>query len=167
MLATHLVLSVGWIGAAVGYLCLGVTAEVTRDAELVRASWLAMDLVGWMVIVPLAVGSLITGVLMAVGTVWGLFRHYWVLFSLVLTTFATLVLVLHMPTVSSHADVARFPDASRLETLGGDVGHPAIGLLVLLSIQVLNVFKPRGLTGYGQRKRHGAAPVAHQAAPAR
>jgi hypothetical protein len=58
-----------------------------------------MELTGWYVIVPLAVAALLTGLVMALGTPWGLFRHYWVLISLVLTILATVVLLLHMPTV--------------------------------------------------------------------
>lgn len=36
----------------------------------------------------------------------GLFRHYWVVFKLLLTLFATIFLLLHMPTVSVLAGVA-------------------------------------------------------------
>src|SRR5688500_14595035 len=101
-----------------------------------------MELTGWYVIVPLAVAALVTGLVMSLGTRWGLFRHYWVLFSLVLTSFATAVLLLHMPTVSSMADTARDIDNARLVTLGGDVEHPAIGVVVLVAVLVLNVYKP-------------------------
>jgi hypothetical protein len=150
-LAAHLTFSVGWIGAVVAYLALGVAAVVSDDPTTIRGAWVAMELTGWYVIVPLALASLLTGLLMALGTRWGLFRHYWVLFSLALTVFAAVVLLLHMPTVSSTADIARQADEARLEALGGDLGHPAIGLGVLLVIQVLNVYKPRGLTRHGQR----------------
>jgi hypothetical protein len=71
----------------------------------------------------------------------------------VLTTFATVVLLLHMPTVSSLADVAREADGAALHRLGGDLFHPGVGLVVLLVITVLNVYKPRGLTRYGWRKQ--------------
>lgn len=154
-LATHLSLSVGWIGAAVAYLALALAAQTSGSAETVRSAWIAMELVGWYVIVPLAVASLVTGVVMAVGTSWGLLRHYWVLFSLVLTGFATAVLLLHMPGVSSTADRARLADPAALQAIGGDLVHPAIGLVVLLAVLVLNVYKPRGLTAYGQRKQYG------------
>lgn len=153
VLAIHLVFSVGWIGAAVAYLALGLAAEWSAEAETVRGAWTGMELVGWYVTVPMAVGSLLTGLVMAVGTKWGLFRHYWVLFSLVLTVFATVMLVMHMPSVSSSADLARQAEGAELHALGGDLGHPAIGLVVLLVIQVLNVYKPRGVTAYGQRKQ--------------
>jgi hypothetical protein len=152
-LAVHLTFSVGWIGAVIAYLALGVTAVTSRDVQTIRAAWTAMELTGWYVIVPLAVASLLTGLVMALGTKWGLFRHYWVLISFVLTLLATTVLLLHMPTVSSMAEVAQQAEGATLEALGGDLGHPGIGLVVLLVIQVMNIYKPAGLTRYGWRKQ--------------
>ena len=152
-LAAHLTVSVGWIGTLVAYLALGVAATTSRDVQTVRGAWMAMELIGWYVILPLAIASVISGLVMALGTRWGLFRHYWVLFSFVLTLLAALVLALHMPTVSSMADVARRAEGDTLYDLGGDLLHPVIGLLVVLVIQVLNVYKPRGMTRYGQRKQ--------------
>jgi hypothetical protein len=58
-----------------------------------------------------------------------------------------------MPTVSSLAEVAREADDAALHRLGGDLFHPGLGLVVLLVITVLNVYKPRGLTRYGWRKQ--------------
>jgi hypothetical protein len=95
-LSVHLTFSVGWIGAVLAYLALGVGAVSSEDVQTVRAAWTAMELTGWYVIVPLALASLLTGLVMALGTKWGLFRHYWVLISFTLTIFATVVLLLHM-----------------------------------------------------------------------
>jgi hypothetical protein len=152
-LSAHLTFSIGWIGAVVAYLALGVAAVTSEDVQTVRSAWTAMELTGWYVIVPLALASLLTGVVMALGTKWGLFRHYWVLISFSLTVFATVVLLLHMPTVSSMANVAQEAEGARLDELGGDVGHPGIGLVVLLVVQVLNLYKPPGMTRYGWRKQ--------------
>jgi hypothetical protein len=152
-LSAHLTFSVGWIGAVLAYLALGVGAVTSQDVQTVRAAWTAMELTGWYVIVPLALASLLTGLVMALGTKWGLFRHYWVLISFALTVFATVVLLLHMPTVSSMADLAQEAEGAGLEGLGGDLLHPGIGLVVLLVIQVLNLYKPRGMTRYGWRKQ--------------
>jgi hypothetical protein len=161
-LATHLAFSVGWIGAVVAYLVLGVSAVTSQDGQTLRAVWIAMELTGWYAIVPLALASLLTGFVMALGTKWGLFRYYWVLFSLVLTIFATVVLLLHMPDVSVLADAAREAEGAALagpdkhlyaQLEGGDLLHPGLGLVVLLVIQVLNVYKPQGLTQYGRRKQ--------------
>jgi xanthine/uracil permease len=152
-LAAHLTVSVGWIGTVVAYLALGVAAATSQDAETVRAAWISMELTGWYVIVPLAVASLVTGLVMALGTTWGLFRHYWVLLSFALTVIAMVVLVLHMPDVSVLADVARAAEDPNREGLGGDLLHPGIGLVVLLVVQFLNVYKPPGMTRYGWRKQ--------------
>ena len=152
-LTVHLTSSVGWIGGVVAYLALGVSAASSPDAQTVRAAWIAMELIGWYAIVPLAIASLLTGLVMSLGTMWGLFRHYWVVISLVLTILAVLVLLLHMPTVSALADVARRAADADLDGLGGDLFHAGAGLLVLLAITVLNVYKPRGMTPYGWRKQ--------------
>ena len=161
-LTVHLTFSVGWIGAVVAYLALGVSAVTSRDAQTVRAAWTAMELIGGFVIVPLALASLCTGLLMALGTSWGLFRHYWVLISFVLTVFSILVLLLHMPDVRSLADVARAADDADLRRLGGDLLHPGVGLLVLLGITVLNIYKPRGMTRYGWRKEQEERRQRHE-----
>jgi hypothetical protein len=120
----------------------------------VRAAWIAMELIGWYVIVPLSLAALLSGVVQALGTPWGLFRHYWVLITFLLTSFATIILLLHMPSVSALADVAREADGATLGRLGGDLLHAGGGLVVLLVITVLNVYKPRGMTRYGWRKQH-------------
>lgn len=151
-LTIHLAVSVGWIGAVVSYLVLGLSAVSSKNVETVRAAWIAMELTGWAAIVPLAIGSLLTGLVMSLGTLWGLFRHYWVLITLALTIVCVAILLLHMPTVSAIAQIARADGMAR-DGRGGDLLHPAVGLLVLLMITVLNVYKPPGVTRYGWRKQ--------------
>src|SRR5258708_7924902 len=102
-LIVHLTSSVGWIGAVLAYLALGIAAVTSPDAQRVRAAWTAMDLTGWWAIVPLAIAALLTGLVMSLATHWGLFRPYWVLISPALTILCTVVLLLHMPTVSATA----------------------------------------------------------------
>ena len=152
-LSAHLTFSIGWIGAVLTYLALGIGAVTSEDVGTVRAAWMAMELIGWYVIVPLALASLLTGLVMALGTKWGLFRHHWVLFSFALTFLATVVLLLHMPTVGLTADVAQKATGANLNALGGDLFHPGAGLIVLLVVQVLNLYKPAGMTRYGWRKQ--------------
>ena len=150
-LTIHLVVSVGWIGAVIAYLVLGITAVRTTDADAVRGAWMAMDVTGWFAIVPLAIGSLATGLLMSLGTPWGLFRNYWVVITLTLTVFCVAILLLHMPSVSAIAHM--FAQSNPPGGSGGDLLHPSLGLLVLLVITVLNVYKPQGVTPYGWRKQ--------------
>lgn len=152
-LTMHVASSVGWIGAVVAYLALVAATQTSQDAQTVRAAWIAMELTGWYAIVPLALASLLTGLVMALGTPWGLFRHYWVLFKLLLTLTATVVLLLNMQTVSSLAGAAAAMDSADLGGLPAQFAHPGIGLLVLLLIMILSVYKPRGVTPYGWRKQ--------------
>jgi hypothetical protein len=115
-----------------------------------------MDLLGRFVIVPMGLAALATGLIQALGTEWGLFRHYWVLVKFLLTIGATFLLLLHQFTAV--ADAARrasetapgtLPDVGRLGTqLVGDAG---LAVLVLLVITTLSVFKPWGRTRYGRR----------------
>ena len=170
-LTTHITLSVGWIGAVMAYLVLVVAAMTSRDAQTLRAAWIAMELIGWYLIVPLALASLLTGLVMSLGTPWGLFRHYWVLISFVLTIVATVVLLQHMRTVSVFARVAAetgSTDGGGLRgALRSELLHAGVGLLVLLGIEVLNVYKPQGMTAYGRRRVSPVALPSRSAADAR
>src|SRR5215470_12255785 len=152
-LSVHIISSVGWLGAVVAYLALGISSIVSPDTQTVRAAWTAMDVTGWWAIVPLAITALLTGLVMSLGTPWGLFRHYWVLISFVLTVLCTAVLLEHMPGISRIASMAPQMDAAQLRALRGDLMHPGVGLLFLLLITVLNIYKPAGVTPYGWRKQ--------------
>jgi hypothetical protein len=155
-LTAHVTSSVGWLGAVAGFLALAVAGLTSQDAQTVRAAYLTMELTGWFVLVPLALASLLTGLVQALGTTWGLFRHYWVLFKLLINLFATIVLLLYMQTLGDLADVAAETTLSSddLDVLRSPspVLHAGAALLLLLAATTLAVYKPRGMTRYGQRK---------------
>jgi hypothetical protein len=151
VLTAHVVSSVGWLGAVVAYLALDVTAMVSRDVQVVRAAYVAMDLTVWYAIVPLALASVLIGVVNALGTTWGLFRHYWVLVKLVVTFVAAIVLLTETQTVSRLAEIAATGADPR--ELPSTLLHSIGGAVVLITTTVLSVFKPRGVTRYGWRKQ--------------
>ena len=153
VLAVHLSCSVGWLGAVVAYLVLDLTVATSQDAVAVRSAWMAMGLVVSWAIVPLALASLLTGLVIALGTKWGLFRHWWVLISFVLTVLATLVLLVESGVVTRSAAMAASMSAEEVLALQPTLVHSVGGLGVLLVVQVLNVYKPQGLTPYGWRKQ--------------
>jgi hypothetical protein len=157
-LAAHVASSVGWLGAVVVFLALAVVGLTSQDAQTVRGAYLVMEPAAWYVLVPLAFASLLTGLVQSLGTTWGLFRHYWVLIKLLINVLATIVLLLYMQTLSSLADVAAETTVSS-DDLGAlrsasPVLHAGAALLLLLVATALAVFKPPGLTPYGQRKQH-------------
>jgi hypothetical protein len=162
-LTAHVTSSVGWLGAVAGFLALAVAGLASQDAQLVRAAYLTMELTGWFVLVPLAFASLLTGLVQSLGTTWGLFRHYWVLAKLLINVFATLVLVLYMQTLGSLGGVTAEKTLSTddLDMLRSPspVLHAGAALLLLLVATTLAVYKPRGMTPYGQRKQHEPSTV--------
>jgi len=156
-LTAHVTSSVGMLGAVSGFLALAVAGLTSQDARMVRAAYLAMEVTAWSVIVPLAFASLLTGLVQALGTTWGLFRHYWVLAKLLLSVFVTIVLLLQMGLISYLAAVAAETTLSAADLRGlrrSPVIHAAGGLLVLLIPVALSLYKPRGMTRYGWRRQY-------------
>lgn len=158
ILSVHLAASIGWMGAAAAYVPFDLTVATSRNPEQVKASYLAMGVIAETVIVPLALGSVASGVIISMATRWGLVRHYWVVLSLLLTTFAAVVLLIEVDTVRHLAEVSRDPGISDedLLDLGSTLLHSIGGLTVLVVVMILNVYKPRGMTRYGWRKQQAA-----------
>lgn len=155
-LTAHVVASVGWLGAVAGFLALALTGLGSEDTQRVTACYVAMELLGWLVIVPLSVASLLTGLIQAFGTSWGLFRHYWVLIKLVITVLATILLLVHMQPTSQLAQAAARGVLGSAELRGLRtqlVADAAAALLALLIATVLSIYKPRGVTPYGWRRQ--------------
>jgi hypothetical protein len=153
-LTAHITTTVGWLGAVGAFLALALVGLTSQDAQTVRGAYLVMKPAAWIVLVPLAFASLLTGIVQSLGTAWGLFRHYWVLFKLLITVFATVVLLIYMETFGFMAGVAADPSADLgVVRNASPMVHAALALLVLLVATVLAVYKPRGLTRYGRRKQ--------------
>ncbi|MEO5989522.1 MAG: hypothetical protein ABIU54_11585 [Candidatus Eisenbacteria bacterium] len=90
-----------------------------------------------------------------------MFRHYWVMISIALTFVANVVLLQHMQSVSLVARLVAITDIADCDGLWGglrgELLHAGLGLLVLLTIEALNVYKPAGMTAYGRRKESQVA----------
>jgi hypothetical protein len=162
VLTSHVTFSVGWLGAVVAYLVVAIAGLTSVDVQLVRGTYGVMQLVAWFVIVPLAIAALLSGVVQSLATEWGLFRHYWIVAKLALTTLGTIVLLLHAPRVGEmamRAAEAAFTTGDYTQQRTSLVVHAAGGLAVLLAATVLSVFKPWGKTAHGRgevgaRKRY-------------
>jgi hypothetical protein len=153
-LVAHVGCSVGWLGAIVTSLVLGAAGLASRDAQVVRAVYLTLEVIGWYALLPFSLAALLTGLLQSLGTNWGLLRHYWIVAKLLMNLIATGVLLLYMQTLTYLANLARTTapstDLDRLRD-PSPVVHSAAAVALLLVALVLSISKPRGLTGYGQR----------------
>lgn len=151
-LTVHVLCSVGWVGAVAGFLGLAVSAAlgdgVFRSAMLIAAAVLTEA-----VVVPLALASTVSGVVSSLVSPWELWRRYWVVTKLVLTLVTTAVLLLQVrPIAAVGAAHARSLSGAPEQTIVAE-GHAQLasllvhgggGVLVLILITILGIWKPRG-----------------------
>jgi hypothetical protein len=114
---------------------------------------------------------LLSGVVLSLGTAWGLFRHYWVVLKLVITAFSTVILLIYMGTFRQMAGVAADPVAELgLVRNPSPLLHAVLALVLLFAATMLAIYKPFGLTPYGARQQMGAGAgaqfLASRAVPA-
>jgi hypothetical protein len=153
-LTAHVVTSVGWLGAVAAFLALAVAGLAGQDPAAVRGAYVGAQVVTEVVIVPLCLASLVSGVVQSLGTQWGLLRHWWVAIKLGLTVAATALLLLHTQPIGHLGELA-----STGATFGAETGRmqvqllvdAAAALVVLVGATALAVVKPRGLTPLGRR----------------
>ena len=163
LLTTHVTCSVGWLGAVGSFLALALVGLTSHDEQRARAVYVAMDVVAWLLILPLSLASPATGIVQSLATQWGLFRHYWVLIKLLMTIPSCIFLLLHMRPIGH---IARMAAEGSLGS--GDLGplrlklavNAAAAIVVLVVAIALSGYKPRGVTRYGQRKEREQARAA-------
>src|SRR5260370_32794251 len=164
--------SVGRAGAVAAFLALTVAGLVSPDIQLVRSSYLAMDLTCRIVMIPLGLASLGTGLVSSLATEWGLLRHYWVLVKLVLSIPAAILMLVHVQPVGHMAGAAATTMLSSDDLSGLRIQlvvYAGAALLVLLVATALSTYSPRGRTRHGARKleqRNPPPPSAPQTAGA-
>ena len=168
-ITAHVTFSIGWLGAVAAFLALSIAGLISRDAEVVRGVCLSMDLISRFVIIPMCFATLVTGLIQALGTPWGLFRYYWIVMKFGLAVFATIALLMHQFGVMAVA--ARRVSGATAETLFSTefgplkaelVRAPSFAIALLLVATTLGVFKPWGLTSYGRRKQQERSKAQQQ-----
>lgn len=164
-LVVHVLASAGWLGLTVGLLALGITANTTGAPVVVEASVRDMKLFADWLLLPVAFLTLLSGLVLSLGTPWGLARYRWVWtkFWLTLATATATVFALR-PEVNAAADTVAagspLPDGGDLLT------GPIVSLTAYVFMTVISVLKPWGLTRRGWRLRAAARGEA-PAGPAR
>jgi hypothetical protein len=163
--ATHVTASAGWIGPVLVFLALASIALISEDERTVRGAHLVMAPAAWLVLVPLAHASLVSGIALSLGTPWGLFRHYWVVLKLAITLFSTVILLIYMGTFRQMAGVAADPVVQLgLVRNPSPVVHAVLALILLLIATWLAVYKPFGVTPYARRINRKGSGVTSAAA---
>jgi hypothetical protein len=157
----HITSSLGWVGAVIAFLALAVIGFTSDDELTVRGAYLVMAPAAWFVLVPLAHASLLSGIVLSLGTTWGLFRHYWVVVKLLITVFSTVILLIYMGTFRQMAGVAAGPAIDLAVVRNASpIVHAILALVLLIAATVLGVYKPLGMTAYGRRQHERRQAVA-------
>jgi uncharacterized membrane protein len=151
-LVVHVAASAAWLGLTLGLLCLGITATTTGSAATTEASVRAMKLFADWPLLPVAFLTLLSGLLLSLGTPWGLARHRWVYtkFWLTLATTTATVFALRPGVNSAVAAVAA---GGPLPDPGDVLFGPIVSLSAYLFMTAISVLKPWGPTRRGRRLR--------------
>ncbi|MCI4062025.1 hypothetical protein MRQ36_05370 [Micromonospora sp. R77] len=150
LLTLHLVTSLGWLGADLALLTLGIAGLRGAAPEAVYPT--AGLVVTWL-FAPLSVLVWLVGVAGALLTPWGLLRWRWVLVKFALTTVMLgLVLLLLTPRVRRLGELG----AAASDHLRADlVIAPTVSSTLLVVATVLSTYKP-----WGRLRRPAPRPVA-------
>jgi len=146
-LVVHLVSAGAWIGIDVIVALLVLTGRFGGDVQIRSLAYQALAA---FVVWPMLASGLVclgTGLLLGLGSKWGLARYWWVLVKLVLNlVLCTLILVALQPGMAEVAQYGRdlvtgAPDPAAVSQL---FFPPAVSLTALTFATVLGVAKPWG-----------------------
>lgn len=158
VLVAHIAVSVSWLGLTVGLLTLGLTAFLTGDPATASAATRAMKVFGDWLVVPVALLSLVSGLVLALGTPWGLARHRWVWIKFWLTLITTGLSIFSLRPGIDAAVADEVVDINL-------VIAPSVATATYLFITAISVLKPWGLTRRGRRLRISASSAKSVDAP--
>ncbi|MFJ4526636.1 DUF2269 domain-containing protein [Streptomyces sp. NPDC088810] len=151
-LVVHVAASAGWLGLTLGLLALAVTATATGSAVTAEASVRAMKLFADWLLLPVAFLTSLSGVLLSVGTPWGLARHRWVSVKFWLTLAATAATAFALRPGLDTA-VATVAASGPAPGPGGLLPGPIVSLCAYVFMTAISVLKPWGLTRRGRDHR--------------
>ncbi|MDN3290154.1 DUF2269 domain-containing protein [Streptomyces thermocarboxydus] len=154
-LAVHVVASAGWLGLSAGLLALGLAANTTGSAATLEAAVRSMRLFADWLLLPVALLTLVSGLVLALGTPWGLARHRWVWTKFWLTLATTTATAFALRPGVNEA-VAAVSAGGPLPGGGDVLFGPVVSLSAYVFMTVISVLKPWGLTRRGRRLRQAA-----------
>jgi len=157
-LTAHIIVSVGWLGIVFAKLVLGLRAMTSEAPDVSDALYVSMEVVN-VAFLPAAIATIVTGVLLSLGTKWGLLHYYWVVTKLALTVGVIVTGIALVDRLVRQSISASGGQAVADATILGIASAPI--LLISLSVAhvlmlgvatVVSVYKPWGKTRFGRRK---------------
>jgi hypothetical protein len=140
VLTVHIVASVGLLGDCAALLATGVRAATTDDPVLAASAYELMSMFSMVFGIPLSLASLGSGLLLGIGTKWGVLRFAWVTAKLLLIVSVILVGALIIgPSEAAMVD----GEGGRELVIPLAAGYDVIALCAATG---LSVYKPRRRT---------------------
>ncbi|MBV8993211.1 MAG: hypothetical protein JO287_05820 [Pseudonocardiales bacterium] len=153
LLTAHIAVSVGWLGLDGALVALEATGLGTGNPGERAGIAAAMAAIVVWVVVPVVSASLLSGLVLALTTPWGLVRYWWVIGKCCIAGVLTATgLVLMLPRL--HQIIMGEAEPVGVPLLIGR----ALALALLLGATGLSVVKPWGKTPHGRSARAPRQP---------
>ncbi|MDW5375342.1 DUF2269 family protein [Halomonas sp. HP20-15] len=138
VLTVHIIVSVGLLGDSAGFLAVAIRGAAATDPAIAEASYQTLRMFSYVFGIPLSFAGLLTGLLLGLGTNWGVFRYPWV----------TTKLLLIISVIAVGALVLDGEMDAMLSGSGGAEGKLIAGaaydVFALAAATFIAVFKPSG-----------------------
>lgn len=147
VLVAHIVAVSVWIGVDVAFGVLVFTAMLTDDVQVASAAWQSLVLIAQWPMFAAGVASLVTGVVLGLGSKYGLVRYWWVAVKLAINVLmCALILFALRPGLHEAAAYGRelAADAATLATPPFLLPPVFVAPTLLLVAVLLSVYKPWG-----------------------
>lgn len=162
VLVLHLLMGIGWMGIDIALFVLLMTARTTNDATLAASAFNSIHLIVPVTVPPLSFGMLVTGLILGLGTRWGLIRYWWVLVKLMLALIMTVLVYIGLLPVVNNIPILS-ATAGNAEALRAGLGSlpttlmfpPIVSFLLLGIATILSIFKPWRLTPWSRDSNTG------------
>lgn len=144
----HLVCAIAWFGSAISMNLLRHLVDVN---DAVGMYWMAeiLEAIDMQILVPGAVGCLVTGIVYGIFTNWGFFKHKWLVLKWVLTIFMILFGTFYMgPLVKENVIIGKAvmegggDTALYWHNVSANAVAGLLQLILLTVVTVVYVYKP-------------------------
>lgn len=151
-LTLHVGFSVSWLGACGAMLILSLIGMLTADVELRYAAYAFMHIFDLVLVIPLVLLSISSGLLVSLGTPWGLFQYWWVVIKLLIS-----LGIVGFAGVQENFWVRGLAEQTAQNRTAA-VGAVALDLVICMVVflvtlwaaTILSIYKPWGRTQWGE-----------------
>jgi hypothetical protein len=143
VLTVHVAAALGLFGASLVLLVGALHAATRDDPRDAHAIYTLLRLLAFSVDIPLAVSTLLGGLVLVLTSKWRIFRYWWVMgkLGLYLATLTVGVTIIG-PSIDTMLDVTEASNPSESGTRWTPIAAAGVQVTMLLTAATLGVFKP-------------------------